>query len=69
MLILRRKKGECLVIVTPTGDEIRITIHKTGESAASLRVNAPEGYDIVREEILKDWIRGRDGNKEKSSMV
>lgn len=57
MLILTRKPNETFFINTPTGDKISVTLLSFRGRQARIGINAPEEYNIVREELL---TRDRD---------
>jgi carbon storage regulator len=47
MLVLTRRRGEVITI----GDEIRITVVKTGTHQIRLGIDAPSALSISREEL------------------
>lgn len=52
MLVLSRRVNETLLIVSPTGEEIRITLAALRPHTARIGLTAPRSYSIVREEIV-----------------
>ncbi len=52
MLILSRKKNET-VLIKGQGVEIRVMIADIGRGKIRLGIDAPKGYLIVREELIK----------------
>ena len=52
MLVLSRKVNETLLITTPDGEEIRITLAALRGHTARFGVTAPRSYSIVREELV-----------------
>lgn len=54
MLVLSRKRGETIRIVSPIlEDDIIITVVRTGEKIR-LGIDAPDGVRILRGELLDD---------------
>jgi len=51
MLVISRKVGESLVI----GDDIAVTVVKVAGGGVRLGIEAPDGYLIVREELLEQY--------------
>lgn len=49
MLVLRRREGESLVIITPQGD-LRISIE--GAPSVKLKIEGPREIKVLRSEIL-----------------
>lgn len=52
MLVLSRRVNETLLITTPDGEKIRITLAALRGHTARIGVTAPRSYLIVREEIV-----------------
>lgn len=50
MLVLSRKAGERILI----GDDIVITIVRTGLESVRVGIEAPRGVKILREEVVAD---------------
>lgn len=48
MLVLGRKKDECIVI----GENIRIVVNRCGVNQISLAIDAPKDVSVVRGELL-----------------
>lgn len=57
MLVITRRKGERIMVISPEGTEIEITLVKDGK-AARIGIQAPKGYKILRplEEIKNETI-------------
>lgn len=53
MLVLSRRRGEELVIVTETGEEIIIVAVETTGGQVRLGIHAPQSMKIWRREIYK----------------
>lgn len=51
MLLLDRTLGESIIIVTPDGDEIKITVTAAHNRSLQLGFDADRKFTIVREEI------------------
>ncbi len=49
MLILRRKKGESILI----GDNIRITVVESASDGVRIAIDAPKSMSILREELAE----------------
>ncbi len=49
MLVLKRQEGQEIIISTPTGDELVITIT---EGSCGVGIQAPREYKILRDELL-----------------
>ena len=52
MLILARRKEECIVITTPTGEVIKILVMDAYHGFVKQGIDAPKEYKILREELL-----------------
>jgi len=52
MLTIARKPNEFIVIQTPDGDEIRITVNKFQSDQIKVSIDAPREYIIKREELM-----------------
>lgn len=61
MLVLSRKKGECIKI----GDDIEITIVATANDQVKIGIKAPKNIEILRKELFEEI---QDENKA-ASMV
>ena len=53
MLVLSRKKNESIVIKGDSGD-IRIVVVEIDKGKIRLGIEAPRGYPIVREELVRE---------------
>lgn len=51
MLVVTRRVGETLVITTPAGEEIRVTVLGTKGNQVRLGASAPKTVTVHREEI------------------
>ena len=51
MLVLARRTDESLIIITPSGEEIKIVIMDAYHGFAKLGIEAPAEYLILREEL------------------
>jgi len=61
MLVLGREKGERVLI----GDNIWVTVLKTGSGGVKLGIEAPSEVRILRGELVrKDDTRNQEGQKE-----
>ncbi|MCG8583129.1 MAG: carbon storage regulator [Pirellulales bacterium] len=56
MLILSRKRGESVQI----GGGVSVTVVKISGGGVRLGINAPEGTEIVREELLRAFGQAQD---------
>lgn len=52
-LILSRRPGETIVIETPSGEIVEVTVLGTNGPQIRMAVSAPEATSIDREEIYK----------------
>lgn len=50
MLVIKRKKGESLLI----GNDIEITINSVEDGAVKIAINAPRNVTILRKELYKE---------------
>ncbi len=50
MLVLTRKEGDSLLIVTPDNRTITVTLTKCREVQVEVGIDAPDEYIIVRKE-------------------
>lgn len=53
MLILTRRIGEIIVIETPAGEQIEITVLGVKGSQVRIGTSAPVDVTVVREELLE----------------
>lgn len=53
MLVLTRRIGETLIIETPAGEHIKVTVLGVKGNQVRLGTAAPDQINIVREELLK----------------
>ena len=53
MLVLRRKKGEKIIIILPDKRRIIIEVGTTCAQAASIAIQADKDIQILREELTK----------------
>jgi carbon storage regulator len=53
MLILTRRPGEKLIIETPAGERIEVTVLSIKGNQVSIGTEAPDAVSIVREELLE----------------
>lgn len=53
MLVLSRRIGETIKIVTPDKHEINVTLTQLKGGQAKVGIDAPAYYVILREEMLK----------------
>ena len=51
MLVLSRKNGESVVIVSPQGTSIEVLVTKIDYNQAKIGINAPADFKIFRREI------------------
>ena len=56
MLTIARKPNEFIIIQTPDGDEIRITVNKFQSDQVKVSIDAPRDYIINREELMTDDV-------------
>lgn len=53
MLVITRREGESIMVISPEGTEIEITLVQDG-TAARIGIQAPKGYKILRTELLEE---------------
>jgi len=53
MLILTRRPGETLIIETPAGERIEVTVLEVKGNQVKIGTDAPNDIAIVREELLE----------------
>jgi len=53
MLILTRRTGEALIIETPDGERITVTVLEVNGNQVRIGTDAPADIAIVREELLR----------------
>ncbi len=53
MLVLSRKRGENVVVVTPSGEQITICVIEIRGDRARMGFEAPKEYAIHREELMQ----------------
>jgi len=53
MLILTRRPGETLIIETPAGEQIKVTVLHVKGNQVRIGTEAPDDIQIVREELLE----------------
>lgn len=51
MLVLSRKSGESVIIVSPQGASIEVLVTKVDYNQAKIGINAPTDFKIFRKEI------------------
>lgn len=52
MLKLARREDQSLVIITPTGEEIKILVMDAFDGFARLGITAPSDYETIIEELI-----------------
>jgi len=52
VLILTRRLGETIIIETPAGEQISITVLEVKGNQVRIGTKAPDDISIVREELL-----------------
>ena len=52
MLILTRRVGESIIIETPAGERIQVTVLGVKGNQVRIGTDAPEDIQIMREELL-----------------
>jgi carbon storage regulator len=60
MLILSRKKGQSIVIVTPQNEMIEIFVTKVDYDQVKVGLEAPRVFKIFRREVYDDMIENPD---------
>ena len=53
MLVITRREGEGITVISPEGTEIEITLVQDG-TAARIGIQAPKDYKILRTELLEE---------------
>ena len=53
MLILSRCPGENIIIETPAGERIQVTVLGTKDNQVRMGTEAPDDVHILREELLE----------------
>ena len=53
MLILTRRVGETIIIETPAGERIEVTVLAVKGNQVRIGTQAPDDVHILREELLK----------------
>ena len=53
MLVITRREGESITVISPDGTEIEITLTRDGNNAR-IGVQAPQDYKIVRTELIEE---------------
>ena len=53
MLVITRREGESVTVISPEGTEIEITLVQDG-TAARIGIQAPVDYKILRTELLEE---------------
>ena len=53
MLVITRREGESITVISPDGKEIEITLTRDGNNAR-IGVQAPQDYKIVRTELIEE---------------
>ena len=51
MLVLSRKGGESVIIVSPQGTSVEVIVTKVDYNQAKIGINAPADFKIFRKEI------------------
>ena len=51
MLVLSRKSGESVIIVSPQGTSVEVIVTKVDYNQAKIGINAPADFKIFRREI------------------
>ena len=52
MLVLSRKEGESIVLTTPTGETVTITLTKYRGAQTIVGIEAPKSRKILRSELI-----------------
>jgi carbon storage regulator len=53
MLILTRRPGETLIVETPDGERITVTVLEVKGNQVKIGTDAPDDVSIVRKELLE----------------
>lgn len=56
MLVLTRREGEKIVVTTPAGERIVITMNWCDGRQASIGTEAPQSFRIERGEVLHRYV-------------
>ena len=61
MLILTRRPGETLIIETPAGEQIKVTVLQVKGSQVRIGTQAPADISVVREDrrAYQQWLKDR----------
>ncbi|KIL71937.1 carbon storage regulator [Bacillus badius] len=51
-LVVGRKPGEGFVVISPTGEEIKIHVVKREDGLLRINIDAPKEYQILRSELI-----------------
>ncbi|REJ69016.1 MAG: carbon storage regulator [Planctomycetota bacterium] len=65
MLVLSRKVGQRILI----GDEIAVTVVRVGQGGVRIGIEAPDGIEVVREELKLDRDQPRGATLEAPSRI
>lgn len=65
MLVLSRKVGQRILI----GDKIAVTIVRVGQGGVRVGIEAPDGIEIVREELKLDGEASGSEQDSQSSRI
>lgn len=57
MLVLSRKNGESVIIVSPQGTSIEVLVTKVDYNQAKIGINAPADFKIFRKEIYDQVMK------------
>ena len=64
MLVLSRKVGERILI----GDNIAVTVVRIGQGGVRIGIEAPEDYEVVREELKRQAETDQPGTRRNSRL-
>jgi len=53
MLVLSRRPGETLIVETPDGERIKVTVLEVKGNQVRIGTDAPDDVSIVRKELLE----------------
>lgn len=53
MLVLSRRPGEAIVLLTPAGDRIKVKVNRVKGEVVSLAFDAADEVRILREELTE----------------
>lgn len=62
MLVLSRRRNEQLIIETPTGERVTITVTDLRQISAKLGIDAPRSWRIIRKELEHGWLPPTEGH-------